>query len=127
KNVAPAPLEDRLSAHPLISQAVVIGDQRPFIAALIAVDEEALRDWADRQGLGEIQTSMLLGHERLRAELQAAVDAANRSVSKAESIRKFAILPRDLSVDSGELTPTLKVRRAAVARSHAELIESLYS
>jgi long-chain acyl-CoA synthetase len=126
KNVAPAPLEDHLRAHPLISQAIVVGDQRPFVAAILALDDEALREWAADQGRDELPVSQLVGDERLGAELQEAVDAANRFVSKAESIRKFAVLPHDLTIASGELTPTLKVRRAVVAKSYASVIEELY-
>jgi long-chain acyl-CoA synthetase len=126
KNVAPAPLEDRLRAHPLISQAVVVGDQRPFVAAMIAVDQEALREWAADQDMDSAEAAELLQHELLREHLQGAVDDANRSVSKAESIRAFAILPRDLTVDSGELTPTLKVRRAIVIKSYGAVVEELY-
>jgi long-chain acyl-CoA synthetase len=126
KNVAPAPLEDRLRAHPLISQAVVVGDQRPFVAAMIAVDQEALREWAADQDMEGAEAAELLQHELLREHLQGAVDDANRSVSKAESIRAFAILPRDLTVDSGELTPTLKVRRAIVIKSYGAVVDELY-
>jgi long-chain acyl-CoA synthetase len=127
KNVAPAPLEDHLRAHPLISQAVVVGDQRPFVAAMIAIDEEALREWATTDGaLESLATAELLAHDLLRARLQEAVDDANQSVSKAESIRAFAVLPRDLSVEHGELTPTLKVRRAVVVKTYGAVIEGLY-
>ena len=126
KNVAPAPLEDRLRAHPLISQAVVVGDQRPFIAAMLTVDEEALREWAADHGFTGLDVPQLLGREELRTDLQVAVDGANASVSKAESIRKFAILPHDLTIDAGELTVTLKVRRAIVAKTYESVIEELY-
>jgi long-chain acyl-CoA synthetase len=128
KNVAPAPLEDHLRAHPLISQAVVVGDQRPFVAAMIAIDEEGLAEWAHDRDLDvdEASLEVLLAAEELRAEVQAAVDVANQSVSRAESIRAFAILPRDLTIDSGELTPTLKVRRAVVAKSYDTVIDDLY-
>ena len=123
KNVAPAPLEDRLRAHPLISQAVVVGDQRPFVAAMLAIDEEALQEWATDRDLESLALAEVLAHELLRAHLQEAVDEANRSVSKAESIRAFAILPRDLTIESGELTPTLKVRRAVVAKTYDSVVE----
>jgi long-chain acyl-CoA synthetase len=126
KNVAPAPLEDRLRAHPLISQAVVVGDQRPFIAAMLAVDQDALQEWATELELEALAMAELLEHELLRENLQGAVDDANRSVSKAESIRAFAVLPRDLTIDSGELTPTLKVRRAVVVKTYGTVIEELY-
>jgi long-chain acyl-CoA synthetase len=126
KNVAPGPLEDRLRAHPLISQAVVVGDQRPFVAAMLAVDQDALRDWATDHELESLAIAELLDHELLRAHLQGAVNEANRAVSKAESVRAFAILPRDLTIDSGELTPTLKVRRALVAKTYGAVVEELY-
>lgn len=126
KNVAPAPLEDRLRAHPLISQAVVLGENRPFIAAMIALDQEAFLDWARTLGRGDARVEEAVEDPHLRAALQAAVDDANLSVSRAESIRKFAILPRDLTVADGELTPTLKVRRAVVEQSFASVVEDLY-
>jgi long-chain acyl-CoA synthetase len=126
KNVAPAPLEDLLGAHPLVSQAVVIGEARPFIAALIAVDPDAVTQWAAEQGLGDAPLGEILRRADLRAAVQSAVDDANRSVSRAESIRAFAVLPDGLSIESGELTPTLKVRRSVVARRYANVIEQLY-
>ncbi len=126
KNVAPAPLEDRIRAHPLISQAVVVGDNRPFIAAVITLDEEFLAGWASVHGRAGATVAACLDDAELRATVQAAIDDANLSVSRAESIRKFAILPHDLSVDSGELTPTLKVRRAMVEKSYGDIIDELY-
>lgn len=127
KNVAPAPLEDRLRAHPLVSQAIVVGDARPFIAALITLDPEAFTAWATVHNLGDLSMTELAESNYLRAVIQSAVDDANRSVSRAESIRKFAILPEDLSIAAGELTPTLKVRRAAVHKHYGHVIERLYS
>ncbi|HLF39967.1 MAG TPA: AMP-dependent synthetase/ligase, partial [Acidimicrobiia bacterium] len=127
KNVAPAPLEDRLRAHPLVSQALVVGDARPFVAALLALDEDGLKDWADERELAGTDLSALRESPEVRAALQDAVDSANESVSRAESIRRFAVLPRDLSVDAGELTPTLKVRRAIVEKEYADLVEQLYA
>ena len=124
KNVAPAPLEDRLRAHALISQAVVVGDRRPFIAALVTLDEAAASQWAAEHG-GDLAT--LIDGPELRALLQEAVDQANKSVSKAESIRKFSILPVDFTIAAGELTPTLKVRRSVVEKAYAPVIEQLYA
>ena len=125
KNVAPAPLEDRLRAHALISQAVVIGDRRPFIAALVAIDEQAVLEWAKARdltgGLAEIAESV-----QLRETIAEAVEAANASVSRAESIREFAILPHDLTIDAGELTPTLKVRREVVQEHYRDAIDGIY-
>jgi long-chain acyl-CoA synthetase len=126
KNVAPAPLEDRLRAHPLISHAVVVGDARPFIAALIALDPEAVSEWAIENGLGTSPMTQLTDNVELRAVIEAAVDDANQSVSRAESIREFALLPEDLTIAGGELTPTLKVRRAVVEKVYRDMIETLY-
>ncbi len=127
KNVAPAPLEDRLRAHPLVSQAVVVGDQRPFVAAMLALDDLALAEWADDHGLAELDGAALHEHPELVAELQHAVDDANASVSKAESIRKWVVLPHDLTIEAGELTPTLKVRRAIVAKAYEQVVEGIYA
>ena len=127
RTLRPSPLEDRIRAHPLVSQAVVVGDARPFIAALVTLDEEAVREWAAGHGRGDATAADLVDDETLRTEVQAAIDDANRSVSRAESIRKFALLPRDLTIESGELTPTLKVRRSIVEKSYQHVIDGLYS
>jgi long-chain acyl-CoA synthetase len=126
KNVAPAPLEDRIRAHWLVSQAVVVGDGRPFIGALVTIDEDAAGDWAVERGLLVTGSGELLALAELRAAVQQAIDDANRSVSRAESIREFAILPQDLTIAAGELTPTLKVRRFVVEKAYAPVIEQLY-
>jgi long-chain acyl-CoA synthetase len=127
KNVAPTPLEDRLRAHPLISEAVVVGDARPFIAALITLDPEAATAWARQHGLSDVTMADLTKNVDLRAVIQSAVDDANRSVSRAESIREFALLPWNLTIAAGELTPTLKVRRAVVEKLYSNVIERMYA
>ncbi len=127
KNVAPAPLEDRLRAHELVSQALVVGDGKPFIAALVTIDASALADWAKEHSHEGDPSDEMHTDPAFRAEIQAAVDHANASVSRAESIRSFAILPRDLSIEAGELTPTLKVKRAVVMQHYADEIERLYA
>jgi long-chain acyl-CoA synthetase len=128
KNVAPAVLEDRLRAHPLISQCMVVGDQRPFIACLITLDPEALPAWAERSGKPAGTTAAdVVDDPALRAELQKAVDAANLAVSKAESIRKFAVLPEDWTEQGGQITPSLKLKRSVVMAQHAEQVEALYA
>jgi long-chain acyl-CoA synthetase len=127
ENVAPAPLEDRLRAHPLISEVVVVGDARPFIAALITLDPEAATAWARQHGLSDVTTADLTKNVDLRAVIQSAVDDANRSVSRAESIREFALLPWNLTIAAGELTPTLKVRRAVVEKLYGSVIERMYA
>ncbi|MDG4666442.1 long-chain fatty acid--CoA ligase [Mycobacterium sp. 236(2023)] len=128
KNVAPALLEDRLRAHPLISQAMAVGDQQPFIAALITIDPEAFPGWKDRNSKGSgASVADLADDPDLRAEVELAVKDANQAVSKAEQIRKFRILPVDFTEDTGELTPTLKVKRKVVAEKFAADIDALYS
>jgi long-chain acyl-CoA synthetase len=128
KNVAPAILEDQLRAHPLISQAMAVGDARPFVGALITIDPEAFEGWKQRNGkdsgasVGDLATD-----PDLVAEIDTAVKQANQAVSRAEAIRRFRILPVDFTEDSGELTPTLKVKRNVVAEKFAADIEALYS
>ncbi len=128
KNVAPAVLEDRIRAHPLVSQAMVVGDQKPYIACLITLDDEAFTKWKDQNGKpAGASPADLAGDPDLIAELQAAVDDANLAVSRAESIRRFTVLAADFTEASGHITPSLKVRRAQVAKDFAGEIESLYS
>ncbi|TFV60585.1 long-chain fatty acid--CoA ligase [Mycobacterium sp. PS03-16] len=128
KNVAPAIMEDQLRAHPLISQAMAVGDARPFVAALITIDPEAFDGWKERNGkdsgasVGDLATD-----PDLLAEIDTAVKEANQAVSKAEAIRKFRILPVDFTEDTGELTPTMKVKRKVVAEKFAADIEALYT
>jgi len=127
KNVAPATLEDRLRAHPLISQCLVVGDRQPFIAALITIDEEAFPAWKVAHGKPESATIADLADDTdLRTDVQLAIDDANKAVSHAEAIKEFVILPEDWTVDNGLLTPSLKVRRHAVANDYANTIAGLY-
>jgi long-chain acyl-CoA synthetase len=128
KNVAPALLEDRLRAHPLISQAMVVGDAQPFIATLITIDPEAFDGWKQRNGKdSKASVGDLAEDPDLMAEVDLAVKDANQAVSHAESIRKFRILPVDFTEDTGELTPTMKVKRKVVAQKFATDIEALYT
>jgi long-chain acyl-CoA synthetase len=128
KNVAPAVLEDRLRAHPLISQTMVVGDNRPFIACLVTLDTEALDYWKQQHGKpADASVADLAADPELIAEIQAAVDDANKAVSRAESIRKFKILPADFTEASGHLTPSLKVKRNIVAKDYAAEIEAMYT
>jgi long-chain acyl-CoA synthetase len=128
KNVAPAILEDRLRAHPLISQAMAVGDAKPFIAALITIDPEAFGGWKERnlKNAGASVGDLAVDPD-LVAEIDLAVKSANQAVSKAEAIRKFRILPVDFTEDTGELTPTMKVKRKVVAEKFAADIEGLYA
>ncbi|MFN8194937.1 MAG: AMP-dependent synthetase/ligase [Nocardioidaceae bacterium] len=125
KNVAPAVLEDRLRGHALVSQCIVVGDGRPFIAALITLDADAVAFWAAAQGKsGDLVD--LVDDPDLQAAVGQAVDDANKAVSKAESIRKFAILPSDWTEETGQLTPSLKLRRNVVMRECKDDIAALY-
>jgi long-chain acyl-CoA synthetase len=125
KNVAPAPLEDRIRAHELVSQCLVVGDNRPYIAALVTLDPDAVTVWARRRHKPTDPT-LLARDPDLLTELQAAVDEANSLVSQAEAIRRFAVLPTDWTEDDGLLTPSLKLRRGRVQRLAHEEIERLY-
>jgi long-chain acyl-CoA synthetase len=125
KNVAPAVLEDRLRASPLISQCVVVGDGRPYIACLITLDEEGLEFWRKQHGLAA--DADVTDNPELTADIQAAVDEANKAVSRAESIRRFRVLASDFTEENGYLTPSLKVRRNLVIKDFAADIEALYN
>ncbi|QZY28009.1 AMP-dependent synthetase/ligase [Nocardioides coralli] len=125
KNVSPAVLEDRVRAHALVSQCLVVGDGQPFIAALVTLDAEAVEAWAQAHAPGHAVAD-LVDHPDLRAEVQAAIDDANQAVSKAESIRKFAILAHDWTEEGGQLTPSLKLRRSVVTRESRAEIAALY-
>src|SRR3954466_3951437 len=128
KNVAPAVLEDRLRAHKLVSQCMVVGDQRPFIAALITLDEEALPVWLESKGKSkDLTPEQLREDDDVLAEVQSAVDDANRAVSKAEAIKKFRVLAEDFTEDNGTLTPSLKLKRAVVMKEFGDEVEALYA
>ncbi len=125
KNVAPAVLEDRLRAHPLVSQCMVVGDGQPFIAALVTLDPESVPSWAKAHGKTE-KIRDLVDDPDLRAVIDTAVDEANKAVSKAESIRKFTILAEDWTEEGGQLTPSLKLKRNVVMREFRDDVAALY-
>jgi long-chain acyl-CoA synthetase len=128
KNVSPAVLEDRLRAHPLISQCMVVGDQQPFIGALITIDPEFFPAWKKQNGKpDEADVADLTTDADLVKEIQAAVDEANEAVSKAEAIKKFRILPVDFTEAGGEMTPSLKLRRSVVAETYSDDIAAIYA
>ena len=127
KNVAPAVLEDRLRAHALVSQCIVVGDQKPFIAALVTLDEEALPGWLKAHGKDpSLTVEQLRDDADVLAELDAAVADANKAVSHAESIRKFRVLGVDFTEENGTLTPSLKLKRNVVLKDYADEVEALY-
>lgn len=128
KNVSPAQLEDRIRAHPLISQCMVVGDKQPFIGALITIDPEFFPSWKESHGKpASAEVPDLIEDADLLAEIQAVVDEANKSVSKAEAIRKFRVLPVDFTEAGGEMTPSLKLKRSVVATTYASDIDAIYA
>ena len=127
KNVAPTALEDPLRASPIIGQAVVIGDQRPFVAALLSLDPEMMPVWLANNGQpSDLTLSQAAKNPRVLQELQKAVDEVNSTVSNAEAIKKFEVIDSELSEKSGHLTPSLKIKREAVTRDFAPIIEQIY-
>jgi long-chain acyl-CoA synthetase len=129
KNVAPAPLEHIVRAHPLVSQVVVVGDDRPYIGALVTLDPEALKPWLVEQGRvldGDPDPASLVDDPEIRASIQTSIDAANATVSAAEAIKRWVILPLDFSEESGHLTPKLSIKRNVVIEEFGDRIEGLY-
>ena len=127
KNVAPAVLEDRLRAHPLVSQCMVVGDNQPFIAALVTLDPDALKGWVANNKKDGASIADLVNDPDLIAVVQTAVDEANKAVSKAESIRKFSLLTTDFTIAAGHLTAKLSVKRHVVAKEFAKEIDALFA
>lgn len=127
KNVSPGPLEDLVRAHPLVGTCVVVGEGRPYIGALVTLDADQAPRWARQEGLEDTDLDALATHPQVREAIGAAIDDANATVSQAERIRRFRVLPRDLGIASGELTPTLKVRRGVVGERYRDEIEALYA
>ncbi|MFI8994810.1 AMP-dependent synthetase/ligase [Streptomyces sp. NPDC053542] len=126
KNVAPAVIEDRIRAHALVAECMVVGDGRPFVGALVTLDEEFLPRWATEHGKVGKSTAELTEDPELLAAVQRAVDDGNAAVSRAESVRKFRVLPTQFTEESGHVTPSLKLKRNVVAKDFAEDIEALY-
>ncbi|MDJ1115129.1 AMP-dependent synthetase/ligase [Microbacterium dauci] len=128
KNVAPAGLEDPIRANPIVGQVVVVGDQKPFIGALITLDHEMLPTWLSNNGLpGDLPMSEAIRNEKVLAEVQTAVDRANKTVSRAESIRKFTLLDTEWTEASGHLTPKMSIKRNVILTDFAADIEELYA
>ena len=128
KNVAPAMLEDQIRAAALVSQCIVVGEGRKFVGALVTLDAEVLPAWLKRHELPEdTPLDSLLTHPQVLEDVQAAVDAANQSVSHAEAIKKFSIVGTDFSEEAGYLTPSLKMRRQVILKYFAADVDALYS
>ncbi|MEU1038289.1 AMP-dependent synthetase/ligase [Streptomyces sp. NPDC005907] len=127
KNVAPAPLQDWLRAHPLIAQCLVLGDRRPYVTALITLDPEGITHWRRMNGKHSVPPELLLDDPDLHAVLQRAVDEANKLVSRPESIRRYAVLPGAFTEEAGHLTPSMKLRREAILRDFSRQVEAMYA
>jgi long-chain acyl-CoA synthetase len=126
KSVAPAPLEEAVREHPLVAHVVVVGDGRPFVTALVDLDPDGLEHWCVERGVPILTPAEAASDAGVREAVQSAVDRANRLVPMTESIRSFTLLDAAFSVESGHLTPSLKVRRHAVMKAFAAEIERLY-
>ncbi|MER7998301.1 AMP-dependent synthetase/ligase [Streptomyces sp. NPDC095613] len=126
KSLSPAWLEERVRAHPLVAQCLVVGDDRPYVAALVTLDKEGVDHWLSIQGRPPLQPAALVRDTDLETEIRRAVVAANTSVSQAESIRTFRILAHPFSEEQGLLTPSLKLKRKAIEAAYAEEVEALY-
>jgi len=126
KNITPANLENEIKQHPLVSQCVVVGDRKPYLVALVTLDPEDAAAYAKENGLPE-EPAKLAADPQVRQTIEDHVDTVNEKFARVEQIKKIAILPHDLSQESGELTPTLKVKRAVVAQKHEQEIEALYA
>jgi long-chain acyl-CoA synthetase len=125
KNITPANLEAEIKQHPLVSQCVVVGDRRPYLVALVTLDPEEAAAYAQENGLDETP-AQLAANADVKTSIMAHVDKINQNFARVEQVKKIAILPNDLSQEGGELTPTLKVKRAVVATKHEQAIEQLY-
>lgn len=127
KNVSPAQLEDQIRSHPLVGQCIVVGDQKPFVAAIVTLDVEMLPAWLRTNGRPEMSAAEATQDEAVRGAVQSAVDTANASVSRAESIRSFEIIDTDFTEENGYLTPSLKLKRNVVVKDLSEVIDRIYA
>ncbi|HMW46388.1 MAG TPA: long-chain fatty acid--CoA ligase, partial [Solirubrobacterales bacterium] len=126
KNITPVNIEQEVKRHPLVSQCVVIGDRRPYLIALITLDQEALTRFAAEQGMLD-EPGAMVGSPLVRETLEQHIEEVNRNFARVEQIKRFHILPHDLSQEGGELTPTLKIKRPVVATKYEKEIEDLYA
>ncbi|MFH1176011.1 MAG: long-chain fatty acid--CoA ligase [Acidobacteriota bacterium] len=126
KNVAPQPIENELKRSPLVDNAVLIGDGRPAIVALISPNGDELQKWATQQGISFATLAELTRHERVRVAYAQVIDSVNAGLSRYEQIKSFRVLPQPLSLEAGQLTPTLKVKRRVTEKEYAALVEEMY-
>ena len=127
KYVAPQKVEGALiAAIPFVSQAVAVGDGRKYVSALLTLDADNLKRWAAVNGMADADYAQVAASDQAHQAVQAFVDRANASLERWETVKRFVILPQEFSVDSGEVTPSMKIRRAAVAKRYADEIDSMY-
>ena len=126
KNITPVNIEQEVKRHPLVSQCVVIGDRRPYLIALITLDQEALTRFAAEQGMLD-EPSAMINSPLVREELEKQIEEVNKNFARVEQIKRFHILPNDLSQEGGELTPTLKIKRPVIATKYEKEIDELYA
>ncbi|MDQ5816444.1 MAG: AMP-binding protein, partial [Actinomycetota bacterium] len=126
KNIAPQEIENKIKFHDLISQAVVIGDRRPFLTAIITLDEEKAPVWAKEHGVDASDVAGIAGDERTLKEIEAAINEVNNSLARVEGVKKFRVLDRDFLEEENEITPTLKVKRKQIGENYNEHIEEMY-
>ncbi|MDO5661626.1 MAG: AMP-dependent synthetase/ligase [Brachybacterium sp.] len=127
KNVSPNQLEDQIRSNPLVSQCMVVGDQKPFVAAIITLDAEMLPTWLENNGKPSMSIAEAAQDDAVIAEIQSVIDAANDSVSRAESVRKFEIIDTDFTEENGYLTPSMKLKRNVVQKDYGQVIDELYA
>ncbi|MFC9840157.1 hypothetical protein ACFVKB_41250 [Rhodococcus sp. NPDC127530] len=127
KNIAPTAIEQRLAGRSFIDQAMVFGEARPYIVALLTVDEHALRAFAARHDISGVDVDALIAHPTVLAEAHALVDDANSALSRPEQIKKFTLVARSWTAESGEMTPTFKLRRRVIQDNHQGLLDALYA
>jgi long-chain acyl-CoA synthetase len=126
KSVSPGPLEERVRDHPLVAQCLVVGNDRPYVAALVTLDQEAVEHWLQMRGKPRLEPARLVRDPDLETEVRRAVVAANTQVSRAEQIRTFRILANQFTEEHGLLTPSLKLKRRAIENAYEAVVEALY-
>ena len=126
KNIAPQEIENKIKFHDVISQVVVIGDRRPFLTALITLDEEKAPAWAKANGVDASDLAVIAGDERTLKEIEGAINEVNNSLARVEGVKKFRVLDRDFLEEENEITPTLKVKRKQIGENYNEHIEEMY-
>ena len=127
KNISPHEIETHLKAHPLVGQVMAVGDNRNYISALIVLDPETAESWAAKHDIDAASLAELAEREDVRTEIAAAVDAANAKLARVEQVKRWELLPTDWTVESGELTPSLKLKRHVVSQKYSDVIEGIYT